>query len=59
MFVILPTGSGKSLCYWLLAVILNRRRGRSGSILVVVSPLRALMKDQVDALAKKGATAVS
>ena len=42
-------------CYWLLPAIYDKRRGRSGSILVVVSPLRALMKDQ---LTKKGATAV-
>ena len=35
MFVSLPTGSGKSLCYWLLPAIFDRRRGRSGSILVV------------------------
>ena len=35
VFVSLPTGSGKSLCYWLLPAIFDRRRGRNGSILVV------------------------
>ena len=34
------------VCYWLLPAIFDRRRGRSGSILVVV-------KDQVDALTKR------
>ena len=48
VFVSLPTGSGKSLCYWVLPGAFDALRKTSGeSIVVVVSPLIALMKDQV------------
>src|SRR6187401_783257 len=50
VFAVLPTGGGKSLCFQLPALV------RSG-LTVVVSPLIALMKDQVDALQAAGVTA--
>ena len=58
VFVSLPTGSGKSLCYWVLPFIFNFLRKRTDSIVIVVSPLVALMKDQVNILEKFGVKAV-
>ncbi|MGV8073057.1 MAG: RecQ family ATP-dependent DNA helicase [Syntrophobacteraceae bacterium] len=44
---ILPTGGGKSICYQLPALVRHFRRG---ALTIVISPLQALMKDQVDNL---------
>ena len=67
--VIMPTGMGKSLCYQLPAIVLaNRSRPNrehpeapgqlaKAPLTLVISPLIALMKDQVDALLGKGVDA--
>src|SRR6188768_803608 len=50
VLAVMPTGAGKSLCYQLPALMLE-------GVTVVVSPLIALMKDQIDLLARQGVEA--
>ncbi|KAK3683307.1 P-loop containing nucleoside triphosphate hydrolase protein [Podospora appendiculata] len=64
--VVFPTGAGKSLCYQIPAIafpLLDEAEGTrdaaNGGVTIVVSPLIALMKDQVDALQKRGIAADS
>jgi ATP-dependent DNA helicase RecQ len=55
VIAVMPTGAGKSLCFQLPAVVLSER----GAVTLVISPLIALMKDQVDALSARGVPAVA
>ncbi len=51
VLAIMPTGSGKSLCYQVPAL---SRYDKTGALTVVISPLVALMADQVNGLEKRG-----
>ncbi|MGO4405709.1 DNA helicase RecQ [Bosea sp. RAF48] len=52
VFAVMPTGSGKSMCYQLPALV-------TGGLTLVVSPLIALMRDQVGQLVRAGVSAAS
>lgn len=55
--VIMPTGMGKSVCYQIPALAIARQRAQPNPLTLILSPLIALMKDQVDALVAKGVSA--
>ena len=55
VFLSLPTGYGKSLCYSCLPLVFDMIKQKIAfSVIIVVSPLNALIKDQVNALSAKG-----
>ena len=60
VFVALPTGYGKSLCYQILPILFDALRGHptQTSIIVVVTPLTSIMKDQISSLESKQLSAV-
>ena len=51
VFAVLPTGYRKSLCYTCLPVAFDLMNENEGSIVVVFTPLTAIMKDKVNQLA--------
>lgn len=61
VLTIMPTGMGKSVCFQIpalmLAAVRRQQSPESRPLTVVVSPLIALMKDQVDGLIEKGISA--
>ena len=60
VFVALPTGYGKSLCFGLLPRVFDLLRGvEKQSVVIVVSPLVALMKEQAAFFSSKGISAAS
>jgi ATP-dependent DNA helicase RecQ len=56
LFATLPTGGGKSLCYQLPALMRYQRRN---VLTIVISPLQALMKDQVDNFSRQTGTNIA
>ena len=49
VFAVLPTGYSKSLCYTCLPMAFDNILRTKGSIVVVITPLTAIIKDQVSA----------
>lgn len=61
VFVNLPTGFGKSLIFQCLTIVgdVLHKKPRGSSVIVVISPLRSLMNDQVEYLQSVGVPAIS
>ena len=61
VFVALPTGFGKSICYGCLPGVFDKlsKVDAKKSIVIIVSPLVALVADQVDIFMRKGLSTVS
>ena len=63
VFLWVPTGYGKSICYQVLPFLFDYKLGRTGcppcerSVVLVISPLVSLMVDQVNSLQSRGVTA--
>lgn len=57
VLLIMPTGMGKSLCFQLPALAMPAETDGKSNLCVVISPLIALMKDQVDGLIARGVDA--
>ena len=55
VFVSLPTGFGKSICYGCLPIVCDKLRGLDEkSIALIITPLISLMTDQVSSFTSKG-----
>ena len=57
VFLWLPTGFGKSLCYEVLPFVFDDKLGKKDSVVIVVSPLISLMVDQVRSLRSRSVRA--
>jgi len=51
--VYMPTGAGKTMCFWIPPLLLEEKKGRFQSV-VIVSPLLALMNQQAKELKECG-----
>ena len=59
VFVSLPTGFGKSVIFQALSMVFDGFTGESGHIVIIVSPLLSLIKDQTERLRQVGISCVS
>ena len=57
MFLWLPTGFGKSVCYEVLPFVFDDKLGKDNSVVIVVSPLISLMIDHVQSLRRRSVRA--